>query len=168
MPRCPNKCQVFRKEEFCSEYACYLALFCFERLVTVQMPFLLQGVMLRNTTSKGPLAHLHNVMILLLSLGLITSVQRMGEGGSLSAWLTATSPVTDTFFFLEGGALYTLYRPESLITCTDYYRDSELHFSMCVSLAVKAIWEILKELYRRKPLFKKEYQEQVVLPAPCN
>lgn len=112
MPRCPNKCQVFRKEEFCSEYACCLALFCFERLVTVQMPFLLQGVMLRNTTSKGPLAHLHNVMILLLSLGLITSVQRMGEGGSLSAWLplspSSPPPLLLIFFFGGGAVVHTL------------------------------------------------------------
>lgn len=61
--------------------------------------------MLRNTTSKESLAHLHNVMILLLSLGLITSGQRMREGGSLSAWLSLSpsprAPFTD--FFLRGG-----------------------------------------------------------------
>lgn len=70
------------------------------------MPFLLQGVMLRNTTSKESLAHLHNVMILLLKSGFNYQWAK-NEGGrkfvsmALSLSITASSPFTD--FFLRGG-----------------------------------------------------------------
>lgn len=72
--------------------------------------------MLRNLTSKELLAHLHYVMILLLSLGLIISLQGMrGEevcrhSGPLS---TGTPPPHSLTFFSFG--LNTLYRPGSLI-----------------------------------------------------
>lgn len=61
------------------------------------------GGNVKNSTSKESLAHLHNVMILLLRLDLITSVQRMREGGSLSSWLPLSlslpSPLLLTGFF---------------------------------------------------------------------
>lgn len=148
------------------------------------MPFLLQGVMLRNSTSKEPLAHLHSVMILLLSLDLITSVQRMREGGRkggkkegvcqhaipfcppASVSIAATSPITDLFF------VHTLWaRCKHVINklCKQTILEMiRLPSPMCVNLAVKAIWEIFKTLLNNAFVQKNIYIKSIFFLAPWN